>query len=105
MLTRFPPLLQATLLEGQAKSPPQWDPLWFAIGLEVLQYNVYYASLYLSSESRKVPGKHKGLCKPTLIDDDSDGGDGNGETKPNALGNGMDDSQFVNKLIIIKLPN
>lgn len=52
-----------------------------------------------------MPGKHKGLCKPTLIDDDGDGGDGNGETKPNALGNGMDDSQFVNKLIIIKLPN
>lgn len=81
MLTRF--LLQATLpLEGQAKHLPQWGPLWFPIGLEVLQYNIYCTSFYLSSESGKVPGKHKGLCKSVLInggDDGGDGGDGNEE--------------------------
>lgn len=40
-----------------------------------------------------------------LMDGDGDGGDGNEETQLNALSNGTDDSEFVNKIIIIKFAN
>ena len=52
-----------------------------------------------------MPGQHKGLCKHLLIDDGGDGGDGNEGTLPSALSNGTNDSQFVNNIIIIELPN